>query len=178
MLIQSSDMYPPPPTYLPCLWDLVKKYGKKTRDQKLDGAKRWQDLVAKLEPLFKGYTFKWTEQALTLYDTMIGELQLIESNEGVDHALWEKHHFFLQHGRVPHKNAENPELIKLFQVAYNAGQLSSVFADELYTENNRRDFYNEKSLDELGTYCNVSDVDRMIVRAGNILTILETYFLS
>ena len=39
------------------------------------------------------------------------------------HEQWEVEHFFLQHFRIPHLNKAS--LVKLMQIAYNAGQLEA-----------------------------------------------------
>ncbi len=135
------------------VWAYTFDYGKTVRLNNEDGLEKWEQLVKKLQSKTFGVTFEWNPKCLTFYDQMIGDLQLIESDKGIDHTEWQKHHFLLQHGRIPHRNAEKPNLVRLFQVAYNAGQFAALSYDELYTHNGRLEYYNNNDLGNIETYC-------------------------
>lgn len=49
------------------------------------------------------------------------EIDVVDGKE--QKIMWEKHHFYLQHARIPVLNFEEPKLYRLMQIAYNAGQL-------------------------------------------------------
>ena len=155
MFIKQSEM--------DTLWANVFARGKEIRQNKEDGRKGWEDLSAELQRKISGIKFSWNSKCLKFYVQMISELKLIESDKEISHQEWEKHHFLLQHGRIPHKNQEQPELIKLFQVAYNAGQFSSLIGDELYTKHGRLQYYIENDLGNIETYCDRKQLDLIIV---------------
>ena len=119
------------------LFDDIKKYGHYTREKKLDGFKQWIKLKSILSEIkTEG---KWNPKVRDFFVEMRADLKLQEcENElkGSDtekHETWEKHHFYLQHARIPTLNYSTPTLIRLMQIAYNAGQLKAAYNDEIYT---------------------------------------------
>jgi hypothetical protein len=138
------------------LYEKVKQYGKLTKTYKMDGLKQWR----KIKPLIQVSTVKaqWNNEVKDIYIDMRMKLKLEECideiNEDDDklrHDIWEKHHFYLQHGRIPMLNFNNGRLVRLLQIAYNAGQLSAIFNDPFYTDQ-MKEYYREMKLDKIDTY--------------------------
>lgn len=111
------------------LWAEFEKYGFEVRSKAKLGNDAWQ--VVKKN--FSDCSFsKWNEPSVSYYKTM-KELKLYgdtivdkdgkEVNDNDDHSIWEPHHFMIQHGRIVSNN--KPSLMRLAQIAYNAGQLRS-----------------------------------------------------
>jgi hypothetical protein len=109
------------------LWAEFEKYGFEVRSKSKLGNDAWQ--VVKKN--FSDCPFsKWNEPSVSYYKTM-KELHLYgdtivdkdgkEVNDNDDHSIWELHHFMIQHGRIVNNN--KPSLMRLAQIAYNAGQL-------------------------------------------------------
>ena len=127
------------------LWNLIINYGYDIRINNLNGLEKWNMVKPKLmENKIKG---KWKPSALLLYD-QIRELNIIdEKPEGMSHDEWEKHHFYIQHGRIPFKNKEDQSLTRLLQIAFNTGQLSYLMnykQDSFLTHILKRYYYNNQ----------------------------------
>jgi len=161
------------------LFELVKNYGYIVRTNNLDGLASWNEMKAIISTIScDGLT--WTinlqnlnsESLISINDAynyvhntlgMLGEDTPTEkSNQN-----WEKFHFFLQLVRIP-KNNPVCELVRLAQIAYNLGQLSAVYDDDIYTENIKR-FYTMNNLDKMSAYitsssCAISDEDLQKIR--------------
>ena len=121
------------------LWSDFEKYGFEVRSKSKLGNDAWQ--VVKKN--FSDCAFsEWNEPSVSYYQTMKG-LHLYgdtidkdgnEVNDNDDHSIWEPHHFMIQHGRIVNNN--KPSLMRLAQIAYNAGQLRaerSKNGDEAYS---------------------------------------------
>lgn len=136
-------------TKLQTAWDIVKKYGKHVRILKLDGLKAWN----KIKPILLSIdtTGQWKSRIYEIYNHMKSTLGIVEKETDIDHNTWEKHHFYLQHARIPNNNRKNPPFYRLLQIAYNAGQLEAIFDDPFYTAKLKKYYYDNK-LNKLETY--------------------------
>lgn len=137
------------------LWKLVVNYGYSIRiyNAKPDGLVKWNIIKTLLSEIpIKG---KWSTSSLELYNQIKGlGVQDVEPKEMSSHELWEKHHFYIQHGRIPHLNQNDPSLTRLIQIAFNVGQLKYFMDyknDPFYT-NEMRQFYKSNKLNNIETY--------------------------
>ncbi len=132
------------------LWRNVRGYGNMVRSEELDGLEYWEILKKVLEP----YSMKiqWSATCLTFYNALI-TIGVIEEHDEktMRQSEWERHHFLLQHGRIPFKNASNANLIKLLQIAYNDGQFKAEFDRGEYSEEHVV-YYQDHWLGDLTTY--------------------------
>lgn len=147
------------------LWNCVKKYGYNVRINKLDSLASWNAI--KKELINSNAIGKWDKKIVGVYAHMKIKLgikeeqcEINEADEKLQKEIWEKHHFYLQHSRIPILNINEPKLYRLMQVAYNAGQLKALFDDEFYTEN-MKTFYKENKLSEISTYMNIKYLQQM-----------------
>ena len=106
------------------LWTDIISYGTLVRLNDRDGLQAWNLLRGILESV-ETVPIVWTERCLGFYHTMI-EIALVEDYDehggSISKLEWERHHFLLQHGRIPHRSPKNASIVKLFQIAYNYGQ--------------------------------------------------------
>jgi hypothetical protein len=114
------------------LWDSFVKYGYEVRHGKKKGYDAWSVVKTPLASIDNDCKFSiWNNKSVTYYDLLKNKLGLNgdtivdangnETNDVADHLIWEPHHFMLQHGRIVKNN--KPSLLRLLQIAYNAGQL-------------------------------------------------------
>lgn len=117
------------------LFILFKTYGYYVRINEKRGDLIWSPIKAlllKIDSLTK--VFKWNtlckkfysymKQDLKLYgDTIVDPITKVEMNDNPNHAIWQPHHFALQHGRIPELNKES--LMRLCQIGFNNGQMNA-----------------------------------------------------
>lgn len=137
------------------LFEKIIRWGYDTRSKKFDGLKRWnvmKDILS--ESKVKG---SWNPKVKEFFVEMRSTLKIQEckdefkgSNEDIQRE-WEKHHFYLQHARIPTLNFSEPTLVRLMQIAYNAGQLRAEWNNDFYNKE-KRDFYESNHLDNIHTY--------------------------
>ncbi|QKF94790.1 hypothetical protein QKU48_gp1332 [Fadolivirus algeromassiliense] len=140
----------------------AKKYGKHTRTNKLDGLAQWNRLKGIL--IESKVVGKWNPQVKTFFVDMRSELKIQEceneiqiDDEKEKHDVWEKHHFYLQHARIPTLNFNDGKLVRLIQIAYNAGQLEALWDDLFYTPEMKR-YYDENHLGDMETYMDITNL--------------------
>jgi hypothetical protein len=100
----------------------------------------------------------WKGNIPTIFEEMKTKLgvhefkeQIQESNEKLCHEIWELHHFYLQHARIPTLNLNEPTLTRLMQIAFNAGQLRACWNFPIYSEKLKA-YYNDNNLQSIETY--------------------------
>jgi len=144
------------------LWLLSINYGYSIRlyNKHPDGLAKWNII----KTLLNGITTKgqWKTSALELYDKLkaLG-LKDVETKDMESHELWEKHHFYVQHGRISHLNQNDPSLTRLIQIAFNDGQLKYFMKyndDPFYTDEMRK-FYKDNKLYDIETYMDQATLD-------------------
>ena len=140
------------------LFSKTIKYGRNTRLQKVDGLERWN----KIKPILLKSTTQvvWKQDFKNHYDYMIEHLKLTEDE--MDHEIWEKNHFFIQHARIPKNNRAT--LSRLIQIAFNIGQLEALWDDEFYTQE-MKEYYQEQKLNNINTYI---DIDHLNILDNSI----------
>jgi hypothetical protein len=82
------------------------------------------------------------------------------------HKYWEVTHFFFQHGRIPFKNKESLTLVRLMQLAYNAGQLNAEKTNK-YNTKERQKYYKSKKLNSYKTYIPTHIANRLKEKLNN-----------
>lgn len=139
------------------LFEKIIGWGYNTRSKKLDGLKRWnimKDILSQSK--VKG---SWNQKVKEYFVEMRSTLKIQECKDefkGTPEDIqreWEKHHFYLQHARIPTLNFSEPTLVRLMQIAYNAGQLRAEWNNDFYNKD-MRDFYGTNRLDNIHTYMN------------------------
>lgn len=137
------------------LFQMIKKWGFITRSNKMNGLERWntiKDILSKSK--VKG---EWNSRVKELFVEMRSTLKIQECKDefkGTPEEIqreWEKHHFYLQHTRIPTLNYTDASLTRLMQIAYNAGQLEVEINNDFY-RGEKREFYEGNKLDDIHTY--------------------------
>ena len=131
------------------LWNGITEYGYRTRQGKLDGLERWNN-IKKTIPNIK---IEWTNKSKKIFDDL--KTFGVDSSENAEEAgleknEWDRNHFLIQHGRIIKNNPEG-NLIRLFQIAYNAGQFRAENEKTQYSPD-IRDYYVRNELNKLETY--------------------------
>jgi len=147
------------------LFSEVKQYGKYTRSNKLDGLTQWN----KLKGIFQESRnkVKWNPDVKRIFVEMRSDLKLQECMDEVkDKDIWEKHHFYLQHARVPTLNYNDASLNRLMQIAYNAGQFEAMRDDEFYDDEKKRYYANNK-LGNIETYMDKDSLETLNVEISD-----------
>jgi hypothetical protein len=160
------------------LFNLVKNYGEIVRTKKLNGQDSWNEMEKLLLTIIPCDGLTWSINLVNLDEKHIDGLEntyyyvhdtlgMIGENTDPRDNNWEKFHFFLQLVRIPFKNRDC-NLVKLAQVAYNLGQLSIEYKDDIvYTPKVKR-FYEMNNLGEMSTYtkssCDLSAEDLQKIR--------------
>lgn len=142
------------------LFKKVKTYGYFTRTNNLDGLEQWEKLKQVLSkyPIIK---IKWDSAIKIHYSYMKNELHIKEDiTETPDHETWQKHHFYLQHARIPTLNPNEANIIRLMQIAYNVGQLQALWDDEFYTDKLKK-YYLDYKLGEMTTYMTIDNLTKL-----------------
>src|SRR5437016_5470432 len=91
------------------LWNLVKDYGYliRKKSEKVDGLAKWNSIKIKLAE--NKVEAKWIPKILNLYELMINQNIIEENIDPSNREIWEHHHVFIQHLRIPYKNQEPKE---------------------------------------------------------------------
>jgi hypothetical protein len=141
------------------LWVAVRAYAYQGQKQGLDGAAQWEKMKAVLSK-FTTKEAAWNPNTTKL-PALIASLGLSDNDNNskgaTDHKVWEQHHFFVQHGRIPTKEAS---LARLMQVAYNAGNMIYRVDNKphIYTEPMLQ-AYSDLQLDQIHTYMNETGLE-------------------
>ena len=146
------------------LFDIIKTYGINTRkNSPSKGLENWN----KIKEVLPSIQIQWLPHVKEMYRYMKEVLDIIEDEpvvedksspnappirdekDALNHAQWEYHHFFLQHVRIPTLNFDQGSLMRVMQIAYNAGQYN-VCLDHYSAD--LRKYYIDNKLDCLETY--------------------------
>lgn len=135
------------------LYELIRMYGFRVKTTGMDGLTAWNAVKALLLAAFGTTKISWTPSQTKILDEIkaLGVTDQEEKDSGLQHAEWERHHFLVQHGRIVNLNYPDPGIIRLFQIAYNTGQLYAVFNHPFYTKAHRDMFFGMQ-LDQIDTY--------------------------
>ena len=147
------------------LWLDTIKIGNEVRKKKWDGQKEWQPLKEK----YGNYYFKKPNDKIKIKDSFKNikdktkykvkkkdkehqKVKLVVNGSELDNTK-EIHHFFIQHFRIPIMGDFELPIIKILQIAYNAGQFEAERENNTYSDE-VTNFYDENALGRLDTYVN------------------------
>jgi hypothetical protein len=143
------------------LWRKIMDYGYDVNKKNQNGLQMWQPMkeiynnttyLGKVEnPLFLNVV---NENILMGSDvTELTDVKIVINGITLDNTM-EGDHFFIQHFRIPIVSKFNLTLLKLLQIAYNAGQFKAQREKNYYNEK-IISFYDANKLDKLETYLNL-----------------------
>lgn len=146
------------------LWDIVFQFGYVVRYGKLDGLQCWN----KIKPILSSVTpdCEWSmENIRSIYFHMKTEFNISENKfDYENNNIWESYHFYLQHSRIPYINKDDNKLVRLMQIAYNAGQYEYEKTQFDYGDEMNK-YYVDNNLASMATYMgndNLLKIDKII----------------
>jgi hypothetical protein len=151
------------------IWNLIMDYGKLVRTNGLDGFDSWNNIKTILEKY--NQPGEWLPEAINRYDEMMAKFDIIDikkdkyieninDEQKKEKSLeWEVTHFFFQHSRILKPN-EEANLLKLMQIAYNAGQLKAVWNNK-YNTDDRKKYYEKYHLNTYTSYMTYHIIEKM-----------------
>jgi len=135
---------------LKLLWTEMIQYGYNVRSKGKDGLVAWTNIKV----FIPGLKITWTEHSKTIYESLLafGVSPTDETYEasGMTKEEWDRDHFLIQHGRIIKNNLDGT-LVRLMQIAYNAGQFRAEREKNSYNPIKLK-YYDDNKLDELETY--------------------------
>jgi hypothetical protein len=152
------------------LWNLCKKYGEVVRSKNVDGLEYWNYIKEYLKQ--NDIKKSWKSEAIDRFEYMTHTLPdglNLHEDEKDDYfegnkRIWELHHFYLQHARIPFRNQDDASFVRIFQIAYNAGQLSVELDKEennLVYDENKKKYYIDNKLNEISSYISVKHLSEL-----------------
>jgi len=156
---------------LEALWKLVIEYGTYVRINKLNGLDYWNMLKQFLKS--NKTSFIWLPDAMSRFEEM-KKMGIVDENnieKQIPQNIWEAHHFYLQHARIPFKNKNGATFVRLFQIAYNAGQLNAemnIKKNSIYTEEWKK-YYSVNNLNSPQEYASERDLHIINSDIGQLL---------
>jgi hypothetical protein len=132
-------------------WQQMIQYGYNIRKNNLNGLDEWQPIKKKLEkrngniPLktFIRDTFSQSYEDNPDVKMTVGQTVLNFSVES--------EHFFIQHVRIILMSGVEISILKLLQIAYNAGQFKAMRENNMYNQE-VLECYDRNNLDQIETY--------------------------
>jgi hypothetical protein len=126
------------------------KYGYLTRKHGEDGLENWK----RLKPAFttNNTISHWKPHTKHFYPAMVEFFNLIEDKSKTDKKTWERHHFFIQLGRIPSTKPATLEC--LLQIAYNAGQMKAELDEQERVQRMQAFRHNNRSPDFVANQVN------------------------
>lgn len=181
------------------LFENVKVYGRYIRNNNIDGLDSWnaiKSFIQKpeqkigLNELNKIIGNDWsikiklpngeTTDLNKIYEYVHGEnsTQLgiygetdDDKLKSLEHKTWEQYHFFLQLIRIPVNSSLN--LIKLLQIAYNLGQLSTCLNENNFSMK-AINYFHLNNLNEIDSYIKLTDKQDLEIKTNVEITDLIT----
>lgn len=153
------------------LWNAVEEYGYTTRKTRMDGLSNWRLVKSSFEALkfdsmdkvtMTNQFIKFASAQVFQVDDLIDytDLKMTINDTMLDNTI-ETHHFLIQHFRIPMIEKYNLNLVKILQLAYNIGQLRSVFENEAVYSDVIKNFYDDANLRHIITYL-PSEIHNMV----------------
>lgn len=141
------------------LWFLFLHYGEYVRSNKMDGLEAWSKVKKITEKYINKILFKWTSKLLFVYQ-ILKSLGVTGDDDDIKNETWAPNHFLLQLGRIVKNNINDPEIIRLLQIAYNLGQLKICIDQEKFPYTfEQLTFYKENNLKDLLSYFDKTECD-------------------
>lgn len=146
------------------LFNEVINFGYKTRISGEDGLKTWISIKEK----YGSYEIINSNGLVQLRREFIELMKIVNYQVGENDKDHEDvtiningyecknknipHHFLVQHFRIPVMGNYKLPVIKIFQIAYNIGQLRAVFEKENVYDEKIIEFYNKNGFDKFSTF--------------------------
>lgn len=155
------------------LWNHVLNAGYVVRKTKCDGLKMWQPF----KDFYSGYEIEGYETNFPSVNAKIRELskEVNYKSEDIDHNnvtinigktkltnSKETDHFIIQHFRVPEASNYKLPLVKILQIAFNAGQAKAEFENNTYNEE-IVNFYKTNKLSEVTSFISPEVASKTII---------------
>lgn len=142
-------------------------YGDAIRSSGLSGLDSWN----KVKILIPYQELEWRSNAKTFYHSM--RLMGVTGDDSDEvTSEWEVHHFLIQHGRIVKKN--DASLLRLLQIAYNAGQFNASVSSQTYTDE-MRSFYRQNKLNNIESYVDLDNIG--VFDMQELIKALEMYVI-
>jgi hypothetical protein len=135
------------------------------RSKNVDGLEYWNYIKEYLKQ--NDIKKSWLPEAIERFEHMTSSEGLNLHEDDTDEyfngnrSIWELHHFYLQHARIPFRNQDDASFVRIFQIAYNAGQLSAEFYKEennLVYDENKKKYYIDNKLDDISSYISMTHI--------------------
>jgi hypothetical protein len=144
------------------LWDKIFEYGFFVRTNRIDGLSAWNNIKSILQKYNKNC--EWLPEAIERYDEMKSKFDIIDNEKesswsDEEKREWEETHFFFQHSRIPN-GTPNANLLKLMQIAYNAGQFAAEKNNNSYSKK-KLDYYEKHNLNSYLSYITPASLQKM-----------------
>jgi len=145
------------------LFNLIKKYGYRVRESRLNGLEAWQPVKKLLDDkkeLINGWNINvninghFENDLSKIFNYVHDELKMYgddneENYEGQTNLDWQKAHFLLQLIRLPLRNPCT--LLRICQIAYNIGQYLKENENSPYSVDSVN-YFKINNLDNLNSY--------------------------
>jgi hypothetical protein len=154
------------------LWHETYNFGVHVRKNNKDGFVEWGPLKTKYSKYYIANnddgiplldSFKEFEEKL-VYNLEINDLDHLNVVMEINSKIMNNkdHHFFIQHFRIPKMFNYKLTVVKLLQIAYNAGQLKADMDDNRY-DGDIISFYTQNSLYDIKTYVAENFIEEVII---------------
>jgi len=162
------------------LWNKTMDYGYEVRKSKKDGLESWQPLKKEYANYFiKGYDegipvnesfiksqiMKKIKYQIGLDEKEHTDVMVSIGKETVDNL--DKNHFFVQHFRIPVLEKNKLSVVKVLQIAYNAGQYKAEAEKKNYPTA-ILEFYDENKLNDIKTFIDSNIANMEIMMKENV----------
>jgi hypothetical protein len=148
------------------LWEELINFGYNVRKNNKDVKLAWTE-VKKILPEVQ---FEWTKKSEKFYNDLV-DLGLTKADTpeaaGMIQSIWERQRFLLEHGRIILINPKG-SLLRLLQIAYNAGLFKFELEKQLYLPEQMR-YYIVNELNKITTY--VEKIEKLPIDTVKMLQI-------
>ena len=162
------------------LWSKIIQYGYYVRHHGLDGLESWVVLKKSIPEI----DLEWAslDKKIKEYTKLRDHGVWGEDFDPEDcKVLWENHHFLIQHRRIIKNNQTTGNLLRLLQIAYNAGQYKSGLEQKVnYLTDWMKNYYVSQKFDDMENYINddmIKKCNDEIIKEpmkGNIVKLIDT----
>lgn len=152
------------------LWQKIYEYGLFVRKNDMDGLDAWNKIKVILQKYNKDC--EWLPEATNRYSEMKAKFNIVdEDNDSSWSAdkkqLWEETHFFFQHSRIPYNSrTSGANLLRLMQIAYNAGQYEAEKEKNSY-DKEKINYYVNNHLESYISYVTPHSVRKMCIELSS-----------
>lgn len=171
------------------LWDMIKEIGINTRRNNKNGQVIWNEIKTIIKEQKPSLDLRWRSGAIKFFKKMkkmgiTGDDEYDDSTKSKydnNRLNWERQHFLIQHGRIINNTIianENPNLIRLMQIAFNAGQLFVEMNEKLdpFYKHKWVKFYYKMKMNCVLTYMNLKKLKKINIDITVINDKLKKYY--